>query len=394
MKHSAALKLSYFLFLLTPDQALATDLLSLSGRIVDAETKKPIPATIFLDNTTLWATANNDGVYKLGNIPAGNYNLVVALNNQMASYTVSFTDRPVVLNLELRLEADSPKQFARQSNPDVSKKYFHIFTNYLLGNTPNSVRCIIINKDAILLEYNKKNRTLKARADKPIEIVNQALGYRLFLSLKEFEINYPANTFVFLGALRFQEIAPANKSQERRLENHREVAFYGSLTHFMRSLVNHNLSDNHFSIYLYSPDRQEHQVTEDELLTGDTRSKINLRGDLKIIYNGQLRSVIFRPTQRYGTGLPTLGGSNVPNFTGIPYFRPSISGYRDAWPGQTIFQISYIHFTGEDVTIHKNGYIENTNRFRLDGYMSYRECLSNALPLDYEPAKPLIRLNQ
>ena|GEM_PF-3367864 len=404
LKHSPVLILIFIAVSFFPKHAVAEQWQILSGRVVDADTKKPILATLYLDNTTSSTVTKSDGSYRIENIRSGKYNLVVNFNDQLTTYPISFTDQPIVLNIEIKQYTGPENSVANKDDVSHSKKYFRIFRNYLLGNTPNNESCLVINREAIILVYNKKEMVFKAFASKPIEIVNQSLGYRLFLSLKDFEINYQKNTFVFLGTLRFEAMKAANKPQENRWENHREIAFYGSLTHFMRSLINHELSENHFSIYHFTADKQERQIDEKELLTGNKNNQINPIGDVKIIFNGQLQDRLYAqtlksinraPMQRTSTAPQVLGGNYLPNFVGTPYFRQSTTSiYQDVWPGPSLFQISYLHFGADSITVYENGYFENINSVRLDGYWAYRECLSNALPLDYQPAKPLTRLNQ
>ena len=175
------------------------------------------------------------------------------------------------------------------------------------------------------------------------------------------------------------------------------MAYYGSLQHFMRSLLSRQLSENFFSIYKYSSDHKEHQVSEDSLFTRVERNQVNLKGDLKIIFNGQLQDRAFRLKANgiYGRSFGAAS-SYSSSFLGTYYFRPSPKNnfYRYAWPNNTPFQMSFITINDPSIYIYKNGYFEDFRGISLDGYLAYRECLSNALPYGFQPAKPLVRLHQ
>jgi outer membrane receptor protein involved in Fe transport len=57
-----------------PAQARARQVGAIAGRVTDAKTQAPVPyATVLLEGTERWATANDSGVYRMANVPPGAY---------------------------------------------------------------------------------------------------------------------------------------------------------------------------------------------------------------------------------------------------------------------------------------------------------------------------------
>jgi hypothetical protein len=194
------MKPGYFLvvFLGCSFSIFCQELSTLSGHIIDIQTRNPIPSVqLFLANTTTTSVAKEDGSYLIEKITPGKYDLVILVNNEMVSYPVDISDPSVEFDIEVRQEAIAPKKNDTATDSTVFKKYFPVFRNYLLGNSTNNQSCIIVNPKDIHFEYNKNERILTAGTSKPIEILNQALGYRIFLRLEEFEIDFKKNNFRF-----------------------------------------------------------------------------------------------------------------------------------------------------------------------------------------------------
>ena len=91
------------------------------------------------------------------------------------------------------------------------------------------------------------------RSKCPLVIVNESLGYRIRYDLNTFTISYDAGssglTFptitYYAGTSFFQ---PLKKQVTRKIERNRDLAYLGSLLHFMRALATKSLSDNGFRI--------------------------------------------------------------------------------------------------------------------------------------------------
>jgi hypothetical protein len=120
----------------------------------------------------------------------------------------------------------------------------------------------------------------------------------------------------------------------------------------MRSLLNHDLKKNRYLIYSVSNDGKEYKILEDHLFLPGQKNKIQINNKLKIEFEGQMED------RNYSK-----------------FFRG--------------FQTSMISSSQPAITIYNNGHFEDIKSVRLEGYLGYRECLSNLVPLGYQPISPL-----
>ena len=68
--------------------------------------------------------------------------------------------------------------------------------DYLIGKTPNSLNCKLLNYEVVKFRFKKNEKVLRAFADEPLLIRNEALGYELKYDLSLFEFNSKINIFL------------------------------------------------------------------------------------------------------------------------------------------------------------------------------------------------------
>jgi len=319
---------------------------SLSGRVTDSKTKEPIPyATAFLANTMIGTEALVDGTFSLRNIPVGKYDLTVSSTGyKLATLPVSIPDGEKTLSVQLHQDVKILKEVVIKRKRLDYAKLKAMFTQYFLGETDNAGKCTIANMDDIDLDYDEETKVLTATAAKPIEIENDALGFKVFYFLNEFKLDLIKQVDLFVGVPRFEALVPSTKAQARRWVGERARAYYGSLTHFMRSLKFNCLKEDDFYIYLEQKNKWI-PINESFFLSSGPDSLVRL----KIVYQGE--------TQEYN------------------YSRQNVYSY----------QTSYLKFRKNDLLIHDNGYYENPLKFYLEGYLAWSEKIAELLPLEYQP---------
>jgi len=235
------------LFLSLPGLALSQG--RLTGVVQDSLTHQPLPfASVFLANTTLGATTNEQGQFELAHVPPGTYKLV-------ASYVgYRLAQRPFVAgaatqHIVLRL-APSARQLSEvvvRPRPNRASD-FQKFKDLFIGRTSFSEQCRIVNPQDILVDYDTKTDKLTARTAKYLEIENAALGYRLKYYGLHFDSNFTQQTVTFYGQPVFEELAPRSRQQQQRWEINRQVAYRGSLPHFLKSVHDNTLAAEGFRV--------------------------------------------------------------------------------------------------------------------------------------------------
>ncbi|TKC02858.1 hypothetical protein [Pedobacter frigoris] len=139
---------------------------------------------------------------------------------------------------EITIKSDFVKLDIR--DPEVLKK----FRNAFLGVTPFSEECIIKNIDDIQLRLNKNTQEMFATAKGAIIVINKALGYIIEYDLQHFSMS-PGKRY-FYGKAFFQGLNEKELSDE--VLTLRENAYYGSVTHFLRSVYNNTNEIEGFEI--------------------------------------------------------------------------------------------------------------------------------------------------
>jgi hypothetical protein len=314
----------------------------LTGTITDAKTNAPVPfAGVFLANTALGTSCDDQGVYSIANIPPGKYEVVVSsVGYKKTVATVEMTDS--VKNVNVKLEPQVTQ--LREVVIDASdlKKMYKTFTEFFLGQTPNSNHCTIENPDDISLWRERNDEILAAAADKPIIVKNEALGYRVHYLLDQFELDYKNQRIKIFGIPRFENLTPTSDRQARQWMRARYDAYQGSLRHLMRSLLKRELAENLFTIM-----KGKQALVEDSLFQTSSGNIMTFRGDLNVVFTGETEDFQYR-------------------------------GVRS-----TNFQQSTLTFVDKKITIYENGYFEKPAGVILNGYLGWSESVANMIPLEY-----------
>jgi len=173
---------------------------SISGRVIDYDTQKPIAAaSIFLSNASAGTVSGNDGTFKVAGVRGGQYVLVISVigyapyqqtimvNNNLTLPDVKIAIQAISLN-EVRIGID--KHWA---------EHYAIFKEEFLGRSDNAKDCRILNPHAIDFTYNKEKGELTAIASGFLNIENKALGYKIKYQLSAFSKSNLLGTVYFEG---------------------------------------------------------------------------------------------------------------------------------------------------------------------------------------------------
>jgi hypothetical protein len=119
------------------------------------------------------------------------------------------------------------------------------------------------------------------------------------------------------------------------------MAYYGSLTHFIRSLLAHTLAYDRFEVYSLCGNSRT-KADPDSLLLNQPRAMLTSHCDLEIVYTGE-----------------------------------------------TLRQVSQLRLLDGRLTLYDNGYYEDQFRLTMGGYYARMEkMVSEMVPQEYEPPEP------
>lgn len=339
---------------------------TISGRIVDEETRLPLQgASVFAENTTIGTATNNDGVFKL-RLPNGGYSIVITFtgyNTETKRVTTADAGNNEMI-IDLKKKEKSMDEFVVKASYEVKdglEKYGDFFMENFLGKTANGQLSHIKNKEALKFFYYKRTNRLKILATEPLEVINEGLGYTIKYELDSFVHEYNTQVSVYTGYPLFQEMETSSLDQLIKWNAARKVAYNGSILHFMRSLYQKKLKDEGYEIQ-FIVKRNDKEVP---LKVKDAYATLNYNRDdssntVEILPQYKDVAIIYKDEE-------------------------SSALYVSANPeASSKFQLSVFNFTpGESLIIEQNGFYFEQNDVTISGYWAW-EKVGDMLPYDFK----------
>ena len=226
------------------------------GTVLDGDTKKPIiGASVYFNNTTIGTSTNINGQFSIDIKNKIKTPLVISNIGYITSQETVFPANKQLI-FYLYESNNLLEEAVINTNDGWSRKIkMKEFLKHFLGETKNGKACEVLNKEEILLRFNKAKKRLTAKAVVPIIIKNHNLGFLISVQLNNFEVNYSFisknnkrrvfyNTY-YTSTNFFKSIDDSPKTLKKR-----KRAYNGSLLHFMRALAKNKLLKNGYKIPL------------------------------------------------------------------------------------------------------------------------------------------------
>lgn len=351
-----------FLFLI----AICTSLFSfaqgtISGTVVDAETKQPLDgASVFAQNTTKGTITDKEGNFRL-RLEKGGYEINITFTGYI-SRTINLEvtgDR--TFNLELQKGDNTLGEvIIKNTNevPDGWEKYGPFFIKHFIGATPNADSCTLLNPQALKFLYFKRNDRLKVLATEPLQIENKSLGYTIRYELDSFVHFFKTDMNSYRGKCLFLPME-GDSVQQIDWAAKRRDAYYGSRLHFIRSYYDSTLENEGFVVNLYGPTKYEQFA------------RVNNPYDSAYYYfdDNTGNAELFFPVKA-----SIFYNKTAPEKRYLQQYKLPLDVPR---------QISYVDLT-EMIVIKSNGYFTEQKSWVNQGYWSWKN-LADQLPYDYEP---------
>ena len=224
---------------------------SISGKISDLIDGEPlINVNVFISGSVWGTSTDAKGYYLIKDIPIGNHQLVVSMiGYEPAQRSITVFDKK-----EVRLDFKMKEKIYEMGEvkvvgeiPDDWYDNLEIFKSYFLGKSDFADECTIENET--IINFTKNDDILSASAEKPLIIINKALGYKVTCYLLGFRFNSKADVCTYFSNSMFTELTPENDEQKNEWMESREQAYKGSLKHFLISLIRKDYKKQGFSIY-------------------------------------------------------------------------------------------------------------------------------------------------
>ena len=273
----------YLLFPLFASGLNAQDFLT--GRVLDSTDRSPIPfATVYFDGTTVGTTTDEDGTYRLSlsavELPATlvvthlNYRtatreasaggatedwLLTAAANEIAAVEVGDRNNRAKNVAEFRehflgtdewargatLEHPERLRFDRTYHSDTLRNADILVERYGLPDDLRNVQWAVDGKSLTF----EQAKDLQARSTGTLQVDVPELGYRVYVDLQAFVIDYTAGSTFGLGTYYFEPYEGQDGKARRKHRRNRRSVYYSSSQHFLRALFARDLADQGFATY-------------------------------------------------------------------------------------------------------------------------------------------------
>jgi hypothetical protein len=379
------------------------------GVVLEQSTNQPIPrASIFLSNTSIGTTANQQGAFEL-TVPAGKFDFIVSsVGFETYNQTINAADinEPITIKLQPKVK-DLETVIVEPFVKDGWEQWGRFFLENFVGTSDNAKDCKIKNTHVIKFRHSKKNNELSAYAMEPLVIENKALGYTIRYQLEGFTYNFKLHRLYYEGYPFFQPMA-GNAARQRRWARQRSEAYMGSNMHFMRSVFRNTIIEEGFTVQhlkkqpniekqrikeLYARGRQTmHIGNKTTIIMG---REVQSQKDSAEYYDKILRQAdyfdLLNPTQLTGDSIAyavntTTAGMTFNDYLLIVYKHAlAPSAYQKANVNNGTAMASQITLlNGEPIEILATGAYYNPAELLTVGYWAWSEKMATMLPFDYK----------
>lgn len=218
---------------------------TISGKVTDAQTGEPLPFTnIFINNTTIGAITALDGRYEIKGRISSNIELVASFVGYVTkvvevniangtSVTINFSLEPqqsVLSEVELKSRRDRVWERNLSRFKDV---FIAVPDDPIAGRLVEILNPWVIDFEQV--KVTKGANYVKATAQEPILIDNNALGYRIEFYLQDYRWSKTSSRYY--GQVFYTEKKPKNEKEAKLWKENRESSYQGSSRHLLQSLL-------------------------------------------------------------------------------------------------------------------------------------------------------------
>lgn len=155
---------------------------SINGSVRDASTNQPIAgASVFVANSTYITICNEKGEFALTGFPKSKFQLAVtAVGYQTLQLQIDAQTLVKALSLKLTpITNELDEVVVSTSVKNGWDIYGADFIKNFIGTSSFAAQCEIKNRKDIKFYFDKTKNQLKVKANKPLVIKNNALGYEI-----------------------------------------------------------------------------------------------------------------------------------------------------------------------------------------------------------------------
>lgn len=338
------------------------------GVAIDSTSREPLPfANIFVNNTTIGTSADQNGAFELKHLQPGFNDIVfsyVGYSPRIIRFYVAEGATVSAGNIALTQKPEEMEevQVSGKRDKDWDKK-FKSFEKFFLGENNNSENCKIQNPWVINFSENSSKTSIEASASEPIEIFNYGLGYRIYFYMTNFSAS--SEKYQIVGQFRFEEAEPLETKQAITWRKNRIETYYGSERHLFKALVEGRAELEGFRLYIEKPGYASSSRTD--VFTNELNKSVIKFDTENIVKKGKYPG-------EYTIKLPPRLEVHYTNEYATKKY------YKDV-----PFQVSWLEVDKGQLTVSENGVVLNSIDFVTSGAMSTSR-VADLLPVNFTPS--------
>ncbi len=342
---------------------------SVKGRVLDAETGQGLPfANVFIDRTTIGTATDVDGNFLLRNVPIESEELLFSfVGYQLGKINLRLKEGDNDIGV-VRLapgEQQLSEVEVKVSRDKTWEKQLKKFEKVFLGDDEIASNCKIVNPWVIDFSDKVKGKQLTAHASAPLEIENNALGYKLYFYLTDFWKS--AQGYLIDGKVRFEQMPIIDDVRIKNWMQNREKAYVGSVQHLMKAIISRRIKGEKFYLYTERPGLEN--ATARSQIFSEAMADALMFYDTSKMVTPVLNQDIFK------VRMP--GRIEVHNHNE----RSTPRVYRDMG-----YEVSWITLAVDEILVNAEGFPLHPTDVVTAGAMSDQR-VSYLLPQDYERGK-------
>jgi CarboxypepD_reg-like domain len=221
----------------------------IKGIVADKETGAPLAnASVFINNSTTGTVTNTAGEFQLGPFAPGTYEVVASfVGYERLLYIADIRNSSMKITFQMAKRNEEMRELLIL--PEATRvRYLEIFRKNLLGETNAANLAKIKNLKDVQFAATPNQNEVVAYCDTTLIVNNAELGYMVYFDLVEFYFNKATGESRFYGYTRFVDKNDAGENKRRWGKRRRET-YDGSSVHFFRSLVQHKLKEEKFTVH-------------------------------------------------------------------------------------------------------------------------------------------------
>lgn len=268
---------------------------SVEGKVISQSSGKPLEnVNVFITNTVWGTTTNKEGYFKIKSLPFGNLTVAASMVGYKSKTASIILKERENLEVNFNLEEKSYETNQVLVTGKVPKdwaKNLKVFKKYFLGDGPNADECKILNPEVINLTKTVSG-DLTANSSQPIMIINNALGYKVRCELDNFEWNKENSTFQYAIKSYYTELKDSMGNLESKWTKNRDATYYGSITDFIKSLMDNTYQEEGFRVYKlplskYNPANKSFYELDKPVIKkiNNNYAELNFKGYLRVEYD-------------------------------------------------------------------------------------------------------------